>query len=676
MHTILLWALVALIGRVHCKCSLVPIVDDERLHAYACTHGDLNDLDEISSDADWIEFTVSRFHLIPDNAFWRFKNLQRLSFYNCHVNFIAPDAFAGLDRLQWLIFHGTKIHAAKTAWFRPLPNLRKLVLDRCGLVHIEPDVFRMLPRVETLDLRDNDLDCLPIEELHYLRSLKVVRIDGNPWLCECRQGLDKYFQSRLIVQEIECTRQITVCRKYQCMTPIRFPVHSSVLTTYSDRERAVIRGKEFQTNVFTSLDRLPDKTTWILISGLTIETLPRYAFFRFGNSLRSLELNDCGISVIENEAFAGLHKLERLSLVGNQFPTLGSNWFRNLVSLRELILHKNYIKQIERTALWNVGDTLRYLDIRNNLLRCVAIEELAELKKLEKLDVTGNPWLCSCQMNLQNFLTQRNIEFEINPNKCYNSENEISDGSIGWRQEQTTVKDTSMTTGRVHWTSVEDTIKQSNITIIRQPPSTPRPKVHVVTPQTAVYEGSCYPEKPDKSIYACKAITSIEELNVIPSTVQTIKVSLSNIKKIPPNTFVRFNGYLTRLELEDCGVETIEPRAFTNLHNLQYLSLRRNQLESINAETIQGIYNLKHLDISHNNIYRITNDVFDNLPYLIHLDVSDNSMNCIGVEYMKQRLRYLTSLDVSNNPWSCLCGTKLAEFLDTYNIKYNRNSLL
>lgn len=130
MHQILLWALVALIGQVHCKCSLAPIVDDERSIAYACTHGDLNDLDGISDEVEWIEFTVSRFHHIPGNAFSRFNNLRRLSFYNCHVNFIDPDAFAGLNRLEWLIFHGTKIHVARTAWFRPLTDLRKLILDR------------------------------------------------------------------------------------------------------------------------------------------------------------------------------------------------------------------------------------------------------------------------------------------------------------------------------------------------------------------------------------------------------------------------------------------------------------------------------------------------------------------------------------------------------------------
>ncbi|XP_054016390.1 protein slit-like [Hylaeus anthracinus] len=673
MHLILVWALVALIGRVDCKCSIAPIADDERSVAYACTHGDLNDLEEISNEAEWIEFTVSRFHNIPNDAFSRFRNLRRLSFYNCHVNFISPDAFAGLNHLEWLIFHGTKIHVARTAWFRHLPNLRRLILDRCGLVHIEPDVFRLLPRLETLSLRDNDLDCLPTEDLSYLRMLKSVRIDGNPWLCECRQRLEKYFRDRSITPEFECSREVYMCRKYQCMTQIGFPVLPSTLHFDSSHREETIR-HQFQTNVFTSLDRLPDKTTWIEISGLKIDKLPRYGFFRFGNSLRSLDLNDCRIDTIESGAFAGLHRLQRLSLVGNRFTVIGADWFRDLLNLQQLILRNNQIEQIERTALWHLGDSLRYLDVRDNRLRCIAVEELSELKKLERLDAVGNPWMCGCRRNLQNLLTLKNVGFEINAGRCYENENEIPD-AVERGHHQTV----DSSPGSVHWTSFEDSVKHSNITVVRPAPWIPAPSIPIATPQPPLYEGSCYPEKVDersRSTYTCRAITSIEELTVIPSTTHSIRVILSNIKKIPQETFARFNGYLSELELRDCGIETIEPRAFSNLYNLESLSLRSNQIEAINTDTVQGLSNLRHLDLSHNNIYRITNDAFDDLPYLVSLDISDNSMNCVGIEHMLQRLRYLKTIHVANNPWSCLCGLKLADVLDARGIRYDKQSLL
>lgn len=233
----------------------------------------------------------------------------------------------------------------------------------------------------------------------------------------------------------------------------------------------------------------------------------------------------------------------------------------------------------------------------------------------------------------------------------------------------------------MQWTSFENSLNQTNISVIGTPPPpfvTPSPpEIHIVSASPTIYTGTCNPEETSSNtVYTCRAITSIEELNLIPSTAREIRIILSNIKKIPENTFARFNGYLSRLELRDCGIESIKPRAFSNLRNLEHLSLRSNQLESINWDMVQGLHNLKHLDVSHNNIYRITNDVFDHLPYLISLDVSDNAMNCIGIEYIAHQLRYLSSLDVSNNPWSCLCGTKLAEFLDSRGIQYNRSSLL
>lgn len=132
---LLLWALVGLIDRVHGKCSSTSIVDNERSIAYACIHSDLGDLDKLPGETEWIEFSVSRFRAIPDDAFHRFPNLRRLSFYNCNVNIIEPAAFRGLLRLDWLIFHGTRIHAVRSSWFRYVPNLSRLILNRYRFFH-------------------------------------------------------------------------------------------------------------------------------------------------------------------------------------------------------------------------------------------------------------------------------------------------------------------------------------------------------------------------------------------------------------------------------------------------------------------------------------------------------------------------------------------------------------
>ncbi|KAL6257575.1 hypothetical protein P5V15_011152 [Pogonomyrmex californicus] len=666
---LLLWALVGLIGRVHGKCSLAPIADNERSIAYACIHSDLGDLDGLSGETEWIEFSVSRFHAIPNDAFRRFPNLRRLSFYNCHVSVIEPAAFRGLHRLDWLIFHGTRIHAVRAAWFRHIPNLRRLILNRCGLVYVEPDVFRMLPRVETLDLRDNDLDCLSVEELSQLTALRTVRIDGNPWLCDCRLRMERFFRERRIVQEIECRIRPRICivhRNPQCMTQIEIPLPPPMITIESISNLEERRGNRFQASALTSLDRLPDRTTWIEISGLWIDRLPAYTFFRFGNSLRSLDLRDCSIGAIEPGAFAGLHQLQRLTLVGNRLPAVAAHWFGDLVALRQLVLARNGIERIEPGALRPLAGTLRHLDLRYNRLRCLPLDELTHLKHLERIDIVGNPWYCDCRRDLQRHLTNSNIGFEIT-DRCY-ERNEIIEPTDGWQYPHTNL--TTPIIGHIHWTSFEDILKEKNITVVG-------PVIEVPTQRPQVHRGTCVRDRTQSSreVFTCSGITSIKELDVLPRTAHTIRIVLSNLKTIPRHAFARFDGWLSKLELRDSGIETIEYRAFVDLYNLEYLSLHSNQLKTVTSESLEGLTNLRHLDLSRNHIYRIPNELFNTVPRLYSLDVSENYMNCFGVEYMERKLQHLYSLKVAGNPWSCLCGTKLAKFLDSRRIPYNRESL-
>ncbi|XP_072758757.1 uncharacterized protein [Anoplolepis gracilipes] len=668
---LLLWALVGLIGRVHGKCSLAPIADNERSIAYVCIHGDLSDLDELSDETEWIEFSVSRFNAIPDDAFHRFPNLRRLSFYNCHVNVIEPAAFRGLHRLDWLTFHGTRIHVARGAWFRHLPNLRRLILDRCGLVHVEPDVFRMLPQVETLDLRDNDLDCLSVEELSHLTMLRTVRIDGNPWLCECRLRMEKFFRDRSIVQEIECRVRPRICTVYkipQCMTQIDIPFPSPMITIEPINSQEDDRpGNRFQTSALTSLDRLPDRTTWIEITGLQIDRVPAYAFFRFGNSLRSLELRDCSIGAIEPGAFAGLHQLQRLTLVGNRLPAVAAHWFDDLVALRRLVLARNGITRVETDALRPLAGSLRHLDVRYNNLRCLSVNELAHLRHLERVDAIGNPWYCECRSNLQRFLTDRNVGFEISAGRCYDEDEVIIEPTDGG---QHTYTETTSITGQVRWTSFDEILHDKNITVIK-------PTIEIRTERPPAHRGTCTQDRTQtaRQVFICSGIVSLKELDVIPHAAHTIRIILSSLKTIPTRAFARFDGWLSRLELRDCDIETIEYRAFIDLYNLNYLSLHNNQLKSVTSETLEGLTNLRHLDLSRNHIYRITNEVFDILPHLYSLDISENNMNCFGVEHMARKAPHLYSLKVSGNPWSCLCGSKLVNFLDSHRIPYNRETL-
>ncbi|XP_014476619.1 PREDICTED: slit homolog 3 protein isoform X2 [Dinoponera quadriceps] len=538
----------------------------------------------------------------------------------------------------------------------------------------------MLPRVETLGLRDNDLDCLPVEELSHMRMLRAVRIDGNPWWCECRMRLDRFFRERSIIQEERCKLQPGVHRSLQCMTQIDIPILFPIITVeqiegYEERRHS----NRFQMSALTSLDRLPDRSTWIEITGLRINHLPEYAFFRFGNSLRILELRNCSIDVIEPGAFAGLHQLQRLVLIGNRLPAVAAHWFDDLVALQQLVLARNAIQRIEPGALRPLANSLRHLDMRYNRLQCLSPDELTDLRQLERLDAVGNPWNCECRRNLHRALMERKVGFEISGGRCYENGKEVGEPTVGDDRGQHwhTVTTTTTNIGQVRWTSFEETLLEKNVTVLR--PTTVAPTIPVYTERPHPrYRGVCVPDKTERSrqVYTCSGITSFKELEVVPRSVHTLRIILSNLKTIPTRAFARFDGYMSRLELRDCAIEKVEYRAFADLYNLEYLSLHSNQLESVTSHALEGLTNLRQLDLSRNHISHITNDAIDLLSQLRSLDVSENYMNCIGVEHMARKMPRLIALRVSGNPWSCLCGTKLASFLDTRGIRYDRESLL
>ncbi|XP_043289660.1 slit homolog 2 protein-like [Venturia canescens] len=684
-----------LIPEIHGKCELTPLQGDRTI-AYVCVNGKLADIGEIPSDAEWIEFTVSHLSNLPADAFARFPNLRRLTFYNCDLKELSPEAFRGLNELEWLVMSNTRINAVRAAQLRHLKNLRRLTLDAAGLVYIEPEVFHSLGKLETLSLRDNDLDCLPIEALGALKSLRTVQIAKNPWLCDCRYSLDKFFADRLIERgpgEENCVARngthvrrywagFTQASNYDCMTTLEYPDLPKIGMNAQDVEpfrKGRFEWREVVGTGIESLDKLPEEIVWIQLFNVPIPVLPRYAFFRFGNTLRSIELTNCGIDIIEPETFAGLHKLERLSLIGNRFITVGHGWFRDLSRLTDLVLRNNRIQRFDDDALIHLG-ALRRLDLTGNRLRCLEEYYLRGLVSLQKLQATDNPWLCDCRHDLERRLTKMRIGYDITSGRC----DLPGQVSVTQNYNQTYWNWSTTTSGTIRWSWAYEVRRPSTPVIAR--PSTPYvpPRIPSTTPRPVARPRGCQLIRQslgygkEGKIESCLCTRgSLMDLDGIPDAIDTIVYSGSIIPTIHNDAFRKFGRFLKRLELRDCGIQNIERRAFYNLRILETLVIRGNDLDYIQSEWFEETTNLRRLDLSRNGITRISNGVFDKLPYLISLDVSDNRLNCIGIEHLES-LRYLTELEISGNPWTCLCITRLVQLMRERSItcKCNPEALL
>lgn len=105
---------------------------------------------------------------------------------------------------------------------------------------------------------------------------------------------------------------------------------------------------------------------------------------------------------------------------------------------------------------------------------------------------------------------------------------------------------------------------------------------------------------------------------------------------------------LTRLDLQNSQLETIDGKVFETCSNLTALSLRDNRLALIDSNTFNQLLKLTDLDLANNQIETIDVQLFERCSYLTGLDLSSNKLTRIDGNTFKI-LNQLTKVDLSCN---------------------------
>lgn len=127
-----------------------------------------------------------------------------------------------------------------------------------------------------------------------------------------------------------------------------------------------------------------------------IRRLPKDTFSRYANTLVALNLQNCSIKDIDDDAFRGLTHLQKLTLSSNNISEVKDRWFQELMSLQQLDLSYNKITRIESLAFERLSN-LRRLDLSENRLGCLESNVLQPLRALDKLRFEGNPLTFQCR---------------------------------------------------------------------------------------------------------------------------------------------------------------------------------------------------------------------------------------------------------------------------------------
>ncbi|XP_014868155.1 PREDICTED: leucine-rich repeats and immunoglobulin-like domains protein 1 [Poecilia mexicana] len=239
-----------------------------------------------------------------------------------------------------------------------LPRLTQLELNRNRILQIEGLTFQGLSSLEVLKLQRNSISKLTDGAFWNLSKMKVLHLEYNN-LTEVNSG-SLYGLSSL--------------------TQL-FLGNNSIARINPDGWKFCQRLRELNLS-YNNLTRL-DEGSLAVLGDLHTLRLGRNSIshinegaFRGLKALRVLELDHNDISgTIEdtNGAFAGLDKLNKLTLFGNKIKSVAKKAFAGL-------------------------ETLEHLNLGDNAIRSIQPDAFSRMRNLKSLLIQSNSFLCDCQL--------------------------------------------------------------------------------------------------------------------------------------------------------------------------------------------------------------------------------------------------------------------------------------
>ncbi|XP_049665035.1 type III endosome membrane protein TEMP [Accipiter gentilis] len=130
-----------------------------------------------------------------------FPSLRSLNLSSNALLALSPAVFSNLGTLRLLDLSSCSIAYLYTDAFKGLENLHTLLLRNNSLQELEVSSFLMLKALFHLDLRHNALVSLDTLSLQLMDAVPQVRLEGNPWVCDCTvHPLQQWLQRRQAVQ--------------------------------------------------------------------------------------------------------------------------------------------------------------------------------------------------------------------------------------------------------------------------------------------------------------------------------------------------------------------------------------------------------------------------------------------------------------------------------------------
>lgn len=153
----------------------------------------------------------------------------------------------------------------------------------------------------------------------------------------------------------------------------------------------------------------------VFVANCRIKSLDRYAFRKLKN-LVELDLSYNLLMAVPSHVFDSIGELRELKLSGNPILRILNNAFSHVPQLVRLEMSECRLAVIEPRAFSGLDGTLEWLKLDKNKLLNVKSSTLTSLHNLHGLELSDNPWNCSCVLrDLREWMLRQNIPSSVTP---------------------------------------------------------------------------------------------------------------------------------------------------------------------------------------------------------------------------------------------------------------------